>query len=373
MGASHQVVLVARSMSSGVLRLKGTSQFRQSIACATLTGRTVIIDDIRTDDEEPGLRDFEASFLRLMEKVTNGCGIKINETGTKVNYKPGILVGGTGHVHDCGKTRSIGYFVEALIPLALFCKEPLAITFIGITNNDCDLSVDTIRTVTLPLLRHFGVEDGLEFKIKKRGAPPEGGGEVLLKCPVVKELKPINLIVDSKVRRIRGIAYSAGVSAQMSNRLVDAAKAILTQFTGDAYIYTDHHTGYSAGKSPGFGLSLVAETAKGCHLSAEGVGSKGVVPEDVGKSTALLLCEEVLKGGCVDTAHQSFAFLMMVLCPEDVGKIRIGKLSAHSVRFLQHLRLFFGITFKIVPDVETRTVLLSCRGIGFKNTSRRTS
>jgi len=39
------------------------------------------------------------------------------------------------------KTRGIGYFVEALIPLALFCKEPLAITFTGITNNESDLSV----------------------------------------------------------------------------------------------------------------------------------------------------------------------------------------------------------------------------------------
>ena len=46
--------------------------------------------------------DFEASFLRLIEKITNGCGIKINETGTKVSYKPGVLVGGIGHSHDCG-------------------------------------------------------------------------------------------------------------------------------------------------------------------------------------------------------------------------------------------------------------------------------
>lgn len=68
------------------------------------------------------------------------------------------------------KTRGIGYFVEALIPLALFCKEPLGITLRGMTNNDADLSVDTIRTVTLPLLRNFGVEDGLDFKVP--GPPP---------------------------------------------------------------------------------------------------------------------------------------------------------------------------------------------------------
>jgi len=355
------------------IRLKGSTHFRQRIVCSTLSGRAIVIDEIRADAEEPGLRDFEASFLRLVEKITTGCGIKINETGTKVSYKPGVLKGGAGHVHDCGTTRAIGYFVEALIPLALFGKEALSITFTGITNHEADLSVDTIRTVTLPLLKHFGVEDGLEFKIKKRGAPPLGGGEVIFQCPVVKELKPINLTTDSKVRRVRGIAFSAGVSAQMANRLVDSAKGVLLKLNGDSYIYTDHHTGSSAGKSPGFGLSLVAETAKGCHISAEGIGSKGVLPEDVGRQTALLLLEEVFKGGCIDTSHQSLMFLLMVLSPEDVTKIRIGKLSAYSIRYLQNLKSFFGITFKITPDVETRTVLLACRGTGFKNLSRRTS
>lgn len=32
--------------------------------------------------------DFEASFLRLLEKVTNGCSIQINNTGTSLKYKP---------------------------------------------------------------------------------------------------------------------------------------------------------------------------------------------------------------------------------------------------------------------------------------------
>jgi hypothetical protein len=30
-----------------------------------------------------GLRDYEVSFLRLLEKLTNGCVVEINETGAK--------------------------------------------------------------------------------------------------------------------------------------------------------------------------------------------------------------------------------------------------------------------------------------------------
>ena len=63
------------------LRFRGSSHFRQRLACATLSGRTIRIDDIRARDEYPGLRDYEASLLRLVEKVTNGCIVEINETG----------------------------------------------------------------------------------------------------------------------------------------------------------------------------------------------------------------------------------------------------------------------------------------------------
>lgn len=46
--------------------------------------------------------------------------------------------------------------------------------------------MDTFRTTTLHILKHFGVSlDGLELKIESRGAAPLGGGEVVLVVPIV--------------------------------------------------------------------------------------------------------------------------------------------------------------------------------------------
>ncbi|GFH09674.1 putative RNA 3'-terminal phosphate cyclase-like protein, partial [Haematococcus lacustris] len=66
-----------------MLRFKGCQSFRQRLLLSTLTGRAVRIDDIRVSDPNPGLRDFEASFLRLLEKLTNGCVVEISETGAE--------------------------------------------------------------------------------------------------------------------------------------------------------------------------------------------------------------------------------------------------------------------------------------------------
>jgi RNA 3'-terminal phosphate cyclase-like protein len=81
------------------------------------------VDDIRVDDAAPGLRDHEASLLRLLEKVSNGTVVEINETGTRLRYAPGVVTGGAGHEHDCGTARAIGYFLEPLVCLALFAKK----------------------------------------------------------------------------------------------------------------------------------------------------------------------------------------------------------------------------------------------------------
>jgi len=59
----------------------------------------------------------------------------------------------------------------------------------GITNDSKDPSVDTFKSITLPILKRFGVpSDGLELKIASRGLPPNGGGEVVLSLPVVQSL-----------------------------------------------------------------------------------------------------------------------------------------------------------------------------------------
>ena len=67
------------------MQLRGAQQLRQRLVLSTLTGTPIRITDIRLHDSAPGLRDYEASFLRLMEKLSNGCVVEINETGMFVS------------------------------------------------------------------------------------------------------------------------------------------------------------------------------------------------------------------------------------------------------------------------------------------------
>ena len=87
--------------------------------------------------------------------------------------------------------------------------------------------------------------------------------------------------------------------------MIESAKGILLKFIPDVYIYADHFTGAKSGKSPGFGLTLTAETTTGVFLNAE-VSSNPVssenekkkeptVPEDLGVAGAHALLEEIYR------------------------------------------------------------------------------
>lgn len=271
--------------------------------------------------------------------------------------------------------------------LALFCKKPIRFTLKGITNDRHDPTVDIIKTITctLPLVKKFVVDDeGPVIKIVKRGAPPEGGGEVVFSCPVRRNLRPLQFTDPGKIKRIRGLVYAMRVSPAICNRVVDAVRGVLNQFVSDIYIYTDHCKGGQSGKSPGFGISLVAESTTGAMLSVQtsstpvGEGQP-VVPEDLGKQAAEMLLEEIYKGGCVDSRHQSVVLLYMILGQRDVSKILTGPLTPYTIQFLRHLKEFFGVMFKIqaqqsdddnsVAGGESK-ILLSCVGAGYTNINK---
>lgn len=394
-----------------MLRFEGEELFRWRVNCSLLSGKSMKINGVRENTGNPGISDLESSYLKLITSLTNGSEIEISDTGTNVKIVPGLIVGGIVS-HDCsGLDRSVNYFIEALIPICLFGKKTSQVTFTNcITNDEIDNSVDIVSDITLKLLENFGVDMGkVELKIVKRGSPPLGGGEVVLTLPSIRALKPIILIDRGQVEQVKGVAYSARVSPQFSNRLVDGARLVLNDFIANMYIHTNHLKGPMGGESPGFGISLVAETSTHCLIGvSECAISNDTVdmrlenlatfqsnkrqksdstaasqiksqldPEEIGKSAAEALLENIYRGGCVDASHQGFIVFLMALGPDHVSKVRFGALTQFSISMLRLIKDALGVVFKIVPseddDDQERppTVLLSCVGCGLKNLSKK--
>lgn len=370
-------------------KFTGCSEFRSRIGLSVLTGRPVKISGIRAKSESPGVREFEVSLLRLLELITNGTVVKISETGTVVLVRPGILTGGEFDF-DCCRERGIGYYLELLLCLAPFGKRSLNLRLNGVSNNSLDPSVEAVRASCLPVLQRFvGREDGVDISLENRGCHPDGGALVRFTCPAVSKLKPLDLTDPGKVHRIRGLSFTCKVSPGINGRQIMSSKELLRKLLPDILITADHCSGPRGGQSPGFGITLTAETRNGCRYTAECMSrpagaanaTNPSVPEEVGLTAAQLLCEEVYRGGCVDSIGQPMALLLMSLCDRDISRLLTGALTPHSVRLLRLIRQMLGVTFRLqtrqqLEGGEEATglggdkVLCTCVGAGFANLSK---
>ncbi|GEM11916.1 RNA 3'-terminal phosphate cyclase-like protein [Rhodotorula toruloides] len=384
--------------SSRVLHFTGHSRFRHRLILSLLSRRPVRIDRIRPDDDNPGLKVYEVSFLRLVEKLTQGSKVEISYTGTSVLFHPGTIQHGQV-THQCPLERGVGWFLEPLLAIAPFGKKDLSLTLRGVTTDGRDASVDVVRTSGLPHLAMFLDKEGVELRITKRGHPPLGGGEVTLTCPSVRSIKSgFEFTSLGRISKIRGIAHSVRVSPQLANRLVASARSVLNRYIPDIYIYTDVYRGEDSGKSPGYAITLVASSTSHVLHSSESSScpsrstssSSPQTPEDLGLIAARQLLTEIARGGCVDRGWEWLVTTMLVLGGEDVGKVRVaGPLEAGLIAHLRDLKAFFGTTFKIKPVAslpstaadaadegggggkERDEYVLSCVGTGFVNTARR--
>jgi len=386
----------------------GSIQFRLRIITSLLTQRPILITNIRsTSLTSPGLSTSEASFLHLIDKITNGSKIEINTTGTQLKFHPGILLGSSAsstngmmmYEHTCEGGRSIGWFFEGILPLLPFGKEGFSIVFYGITDGKSleDPSIDYFQYTLPPILSRFGISsDDLDYnfsiKILNRGGCPDGGGKVKISCPIInsssspnsKSLHSIDWTDEGKIKRIRGYAISCRMNPTSSARLAHATKGLCLKLLPDVWIHTDVHSasnkknvGGGCGPNPSLGVCLYTQSTTDVILCAETSldinikkNNKRQLPEDLGQYGAALLLQEVQKGGVVDTAQQTLVLLWMCLTSEDVSRVRLGTLSPYTIQSLRLFKLMFGVEYKVRCEDDTKTVLLSCLGTGYRNLAR---
>lgn len=254
---------------------RGGSFLRQRLALSTITGQPIVIKDIRVDDTlNPGLNDSETSMLHLLDSVTDGSKIKINDTGTTLNYTPGIIIGGGSSekplVHECHPGRSLSYYMEFLLMFIPLGRDPLYIKLTGTTDNSgIDHSSDLTRMVTIPLVKKLIPQIGEpSLSILRRSVSKNSPGHVLLTIPTVRKIEPIVMDgVVGRFKRIRGVAWLTGsASTQVATKMISKARAIMNRFIPDVWIYFDKprkESLQSDAETTGFGLTLVAESIKG--------------------------------------------------------------------------------------------------------------
>lgn len=80
-----------------------------------------------------------------------------------------------------------------------------------------------------------------------------------------------------------------------------------------------------------------------------------------------------MKSGLRGGVSQGLLLFLAAMGPEEVVKLRLGRLTPHAILTLRHLQTFFGVTFNLTAEHETNTVLCSTVGANLCNIARATT
>ncbi|EGV64900.1 rRNA-processing endoribonuclease [Yamadazyma tenuis] len=356
-----------------IATFEGIRNFRFRLVLATLAGTPIKIAKIRSTELNPGLKDHEVSFLRLLEATTNGSQIEISYTGTTVIFRPGIITGGE-LTHNCPHGKPISYFLEPMLMLAPFSKKKFSIIFKGLTSlGSNDIEIDSLKWGMIPLMEKFGIRE-VSIHILKKGAPPVGGGEVHLRCnSLIPQPLTIHALEEPKFSAIRGVAHCARVSPSVVNRIIEQVCEVLRPTGVQVNISADVWRGDNSGKSPGFGLILVAESKQGWRIFTDGVGTPGSLPEDLAKEVSYKLLEELSQSSVVGRRQLMMATCFMAIGKEDVGRMKIHKnqVDENLIWLLRDIKTVLGTEAFLKEDDSDDGFILSIKGVGFTNASKK--
>ena len=306
---------------------------RTSLAFSAITGKPVIIENIRANRPKPGLARQHLTGLNLISQICDAevTGAEMGSTG--VEFHPNKIKHGQYSI-DIGTAGSITLVLQTILPALASIEGDSIIHLIGGTDVKWSPPVDYYKLILFPLLVKMGLK--CQLKIEQRGYYPKGGGKVTVSISSKGKLKPLELQEFSEPRDIIGIVNISGLSVKIAERV---GSSVLDYFP-EATIHIQHK---KIVPSQGIGIVL-ATTDSRTILGTSALGERGKPAEEVGKEAADNLLAEIEGHGSVDVFASDQLLPYMALAG---GKISAREFTGHAKTNIDIIEKFLGKTFDI--------------------------
>ncbi|NGX33797.1 MAG: RNA 3'-terminal phosphate cyclase [Candidatus Anoxychlamydiales bacterium] len=329
---------------------------RYSATLTSITKKSLHLFNIRQKREKKGLRPQHLKAIEACKEITKG-ELKNAYVGSEeIFYTPGKKIFSGNYSFDIGTAGSTTMLASAIIPMLLFADTPSTIELTGGLFQDFAPAAHHLAFVVLPLLKRMNIDISLE--ILKPGYVPTGGGKIKLKIhPIKKNVLPICLEKQGKIKKIKGIALSSNLKEQeVSKRMFLSFQKELENM--GLNIKSDIELIYDeTADQKGASLTCFIETETGCIIGIDVAGKIGRTSEAIGKTVAKRLMQDFNSNATVDryTADQLILYAALA---KGTSKYIIPKMTEHIESNLWLIEKFLNVKSEIFGN------LLTIHGIG---------
>jgi RNA 3'-terminal phosphate cyclase (ATP) len=362
----NSIVNIDGSMLEG-----GGQILRTATALSAILGMPIRIFNIRAKRKPQGLRQQHLTAVKAVADLSNAYVENLLVGSTEIVFKPKQIKGGSYNI-DIHTAGSITLVLQALMPVAVFANDLVAVKIKGGTNVPMSPPIEYLQEVLLPFLKVLGVN--VQIKLLRYGFYPKGGGIVQTYIKPIKNINPINITEDFTVKRVFGIAYSSRLPQNIVERMSKTAKNILTQegFDVDIETLSLQPTDPLCAVSPGCGISVFAESPNGLRIGANSLGELGKPAERVAEEASRTLIEQIRIGAPIDK-HLGDQLIIWISLANGTSKIRVSEYTLHTATCIELCKILANAEFKVYGSIGDKDVTIECRGVGVKSLSSFTS
>ncbi len=318
----------------GSLGEGGGQVLRTSLALAAITGKGVLVKNIRSQRPSPGLKPQHLASLKTVASLCDAKLVGAKPNSKEVCFKPGKILPSNLNV-NIGTAGSVSLLLSQVMPVALF--ESVSLHLHGGTNVPFSPPMEFLKEALFPVLRKSGAR--LEASVNRRGYYPKGRGLVSFSSkPASLPLKPFFFREQGVLELVKACSHCASLPAKVAFEQAASAKHFLGNLGVD---FVEAVECRERSETIGSGISLFAFFSSGAVLSGSALGAKGKPAEKVGKEAAEKLLSQLgSKKPCdLHLADQLIPFMALA------G----GKSVIETTCFTSHCQTNIAVTEKFLP------------------------
>lgn len=329
----------------------GGQMVRSSLALSIITGKPVLLDNIRARRKNPGLQRQHLTAVKAAAQICGAGMLGASLGSSRLQFAPGPVRAGSYHF-DIGSAGSASLVLQTVLLPLLLAEGHSELTLHGGTHNPLAPPYEFFHQAYLPLLHRMGLDADVE--LVQRGFYPVGGGELRATIAPVGEMSDFSLLERGKEIDHTACVLVAKLHESVARREVDTLKAQLGWKKEQIRVEVD-----STSRGPGNAV-LVTLRFENVAEVVVSFGARGKRAEQVATEAA----EETL-AYLASTAPVGLHLADQLLLPLGIaasrghrGEFRTLPLTQHSLTHIDILQRFLEIAVQ-TREQEDGSVLVA--------------
>ena len=330
---------------------------RYALMLSCILHKDLHIYNIRAKREKSGLQPQHLktveAFKRLVSASVKGASLNSKE----ITFCPGTRLIKSGVFQwDIGTAGSTTMMGLALLPLGFLADGPSVYRISGGLFQDFAPNAFHVKYILMELLKKFSLQADLE--VIKPGYVPRGGGIIEIKVkPAADKITPLKLKEQGSIREIKGISLSSHLGdREVSSRMAGECNKVLNKRGLNAQIKVIND---KTAIQKGAALSLWAITDSGCIIGSDMAGKIGRTSEEIGRTVAKNLLEDLDSQATVDRFAADQIIIYAALANGE-SEYKVPHISEHIESNLWMIKDILGAEFSIEGN------LIKIKGVGRK-------